>query len=85
MRNDFLRVRVDGKTRIEARNILEILGMSEGDVVNMLLSQICLHRRVPFDVKLGTRYQGVKKIGDRDSMEFIENIMNEQEPSENVP
>lgn len=74
MRNEFLRVRVDGKVRAEARNILAMLGVTEGDAIAMLLSQICLHRKLPFTPEFGDRYKEIPIVSDPETMRFVDGI-----------
>jgi addiction module RelB/DinJ family antitoxin len=44
----------------EAKLILEELNLKLGDVVGMLLTQIVLHRKIPFEVKAKEEDQKIK-------------------------
>ncbi|MEI6416489.1 MAG: type II toxin-antitoxin system RelB/DinJ family antitoxin [Verrucomicrobiota bacterium] len=43
-----LRARVNAKRKITAEEILAKLGLSIGDGINVVLSQICIHQSIPF-------------------------------------
>ena len=47
-----LYVRIEPEVKEQAENILETLGISASNAINMFYKQIILNRGIPFDVKI---------------------------------
>ncbi|MBM3857320.1 MAG: type II toxin-antitoxin system RelB/DinJ family antitoxin [Verrucomicrobia bacterium] len=45
-----LRARVNAKRKMSAEAILDKLGLSLGDGINIFFSQICIHQGIPFSL-----------------------------------
>lgn len=52
LRDDFLRCRVEGTVRREARIILSHLGLSEAAGINLFLNMVRIKRGLPFEAVL---------------------------------
>ena len=50
MKNEILRTRVNPDKRQEAEHVLNELGISTGDAINLFLNQIVIQRGLPFPV-----------------------------------
>jgi len=51
-KNATIQVRIDTKTKNEAKNILDQLHISVSDAIGIFLKQVCLNKGLPFDVKI---------------------------------
>jgi len=51
-KDDIIRVRVKSSLKEETAKIFEKLGMNYSDAINLFLSQVCLRKGLPFDVKI---------------------------------
>lgn len=47
-----MHIRVEPKVKEEVEKILEKLGMTSADAINMYLRQIILNRGIPFEIKI---------------------------------
>ena len=45
-------IKLDVETKAKAKEIFKELGISMGEAVNMFLSQVTLHKGLPFEVKI---------------------------------
>lgn len=52
MRTDTVRAKVSHDTKVSAELILEQLGLSMSEAINLLLVQIKLRRALPFDISI---------------------------------
>lgn len=50
MKTEILRTRVDPEKRRQAEGVLEELGISTGEAINIFLSQVVIQRGLPFAV-----------------------------------
>ena len=47
-----IQTRVDPKTKEDAQNILKKLNLSMSEAISIYLSQITLHKGIPFEIKI---------------------------------
>ena len=52
IKNAYINVRVEEKTKEEVKEILDILGINMSTAIDLFLNQIILNKGLPFDVKL---------------------------------
>lgn len=52
MLNDQIVIRVDNAVRVEAERILNQMGIKTSNAIRMFLTQVCLTKSLPFDIKL---------------------------------
>ncbi|MDR1917574.1 MAG: type II toxin-antitoxin system RelB/DinJ family antitoxin [Christensenellaceae bacterium] len=52
MKTDTISMRVDSSVKQQVEAILEVLGITTADAINMFLKQIILRRGLPIEVKL---------------------------------
>ena len=64
MEKTFLQVRTETKDKEQASIILEELGTNLSSVVNMLLKQIILTKRIPFEIKIPQIYTTEEQIAE---------------------
>jgi addiction module RelB/DinJ family antitoxin len=70
-KNETLHIRVNGAAKLRAEKILDVLGISISDAVNMLIHQIPLLGGLPFDVKVHLAPESVIVRGKEDLYEKL--------------
>ena len=62
-----LHVRMDPTLKINAEKVLEEIGMSSSDAINLFYNQICLKSGIPFEItkdkkkKISQKYEKINK------------------------
>ena len=65
MRSDTVRAKVSHKTKMEAKRILNKLGLSMSEAINLMLVQVSLKKALPFEITMSkTPNAETKKILD---------------------
>ncbi len=47
-----INTRIDPKLKIRAESLLHKLGLSSAEAIRLFYNQVCLHRGLPFEVKI---------------------------------
>ncbi len=71
-----IQTRVDPKIKKSAQNILNTLNISMSEAISMYLSQITLHKGIPFEIKIPNRItaQTLKKSEDGKELHKVSNV-----------
>jgi len=71
-----IQTRVDPKIKKNAQNILNTLNISMSEAISMYLSQITLHKGIPFEIKIPNRItaQTVKKSEEGKELHKVSNV-----------
>ena len=71
-----IQTRVDPKIKKSAQNILNTLNISMSEAISMYLSQITLHKGIPFEVKIPNRItaQTLKKSEEGKELHKVSNV-----------
>ncbi len=71
-----IQTRVDPKIKKSAQNILNKLNISMSEAISMYLSQITLHKGIPFEIKIPNRItaQTLKKSEEGKELHKVSNI-----------
>ncbi len=69
-KNATIQVRIDIKTKNEAKNILDQLHISVSDAIGIFLKQVCLNKGLPFDVKIPNKetVKAMNEARDKDKL-----------------
>ncbi len=65
MRTETVRAKVSYKTKLDAELILEKLGLSMSEAINLMLVQVAMQRALPFDIAMS-------KIPNAETEEILE-------------
>ncbi len=75
----YVRARIDAKTKEQATNALEAMGLSVSDAIRMLMLRVANERRLPFEVvvpNLSTqRAMGELEAGKGKKFNRVEDLM----------
>ncbi len=71
-----IQTRVDPKIKKRAQNILNTLNISMSEAISMYLSQITLHKGIPFEIKIPNRItaQTLKKSEEGKELHKVANV-----------
>ncbi len=71
-----IQTRVDPKIKKSAQSILKTLNISMSEAISMYLSQITLHKGIPFEIKIPNRItaQTLKKSEEGKELHKVSNI-----------
>ena len=71
-----IQTRVDPKIKKSAQNILNRLNISMSEAISMYLSQITLHKGIPFEIKIPNRItaQTLKKSEEGKELHKVSNV-----------
>ena len=71
-----IQTRVDPKIKRNAQNILKTLNISMSEAISMYLSQITLHKGIPFEIKIPNRItaQTLKKSEEGKELHKVSNV-----------
>ena len=71
-----IQTRVDPKIKRNAQNILKTLNISMSEAISMYLSQITLHKGIPFEIKIPNRVtaQTLKKSEEGKELHKVSNV-----------
>ncbi len=71
-----IQTRVDPKIKKSAQNILNTLNISMSEAISMYLSQITLHKGIPFEIKIPNRVtaQTLKKSEEGKELHKVSNV-----------
>jgi len=71
-----IQTRVDPKIKKNAQNILNTLNISMSEAISMYLSQITLHKGIPFEIKIPNRItaQTLKKSEEGKELHKVSNV-----------
>jgi len=71
-----IQTRVDPKIKKSAQNILNTLNISMSEAISMYLSQITLHKGIPFEIKIPNRItaQTLKKSEEGKELHKVSNV-----------
>jgi DNA-damage-inducible protein J len=71
-----IQTRVDPKIKKSAQNILNTLNISMSEAISMYLSQIILHKGIPFEIKIPNRItaQTLKKSEEGKELHKVSNV-----------
>ena len=71
-----IQTRVDPKIKKSTQNILNTLNISMSEAISMYLSQITLHKGIPFEVKIPNRItaQTLKKSEEGKELHKVSNV-----------
>ncbi len=71
-----IQTRVDPKIKKSAQNILNTLNISMSEAISMYLSQITLHKGIPFEIKIPNRItaQTLKKSEEGKELHRVSNV-----------
>ncbi len=71
-----IQTRVDPKIKKSAQNILNTLNISMSEAISMYLSQITLHKGIPFEIKIPNRItaQTLKKSEEGKELHTVSNV-----------
>jgi DNA-damage-inducible protein J len=71
-----IQTRVDPKVKQRAQNILDTLNISMSEAISMYLSQITLHKGIPFDLKIPNKLtaQVLKKSEEGKDLHAVSNV-----------
>jgi len=71
-----IQTRVDPKIKKSAQNILNTLNISMSEAISMYLSQITLHKGIPFEIKIPNRVtaQTLKKSEEGKELHQVSNV-----------
>jgi DNA-damage-inducible protein J len=95
-RNSYISVRADEKVKKEAEFILNKLGLSPSDAINLFYRQVALQKGLPFDVKIPNE-ETISAIDNLengvdveiyeadDYLKMLKNMANKAKVSENTP
>ncbi len=61
-KTDTIHMRIDPAIKDEAENILNCLGVTLADAINIFLNQVILNRGLPFEVKLPIANETTLKV-----------------------
>ena len=65
--SDFIQIRLDSKTKRDATNILDKLGLSPSLAIKIFLKQVIITRAIPFSIVLPNDY--IEELSDEQSVE----------------
>ena len=67
-----INVRIDVQTKSKASKILELLGMTPSEAINLFFKQIIYTQSIPFDVKLPNKetIQAMKELDSGKGVKF---------------
>ena len=71
-----IQTRVDPEIKRSAQNILNTLNISMSEAISMFLSQITLHKGIPFDIKIpnSTTVQALMDSEDGKGLQTVANV-----------
>lgn len=67
-----INVRIDAQTKSKASKILDLLGMTPSEAINLFFKQIIYTQSIPFDVKLPNKetIQALKELDSGKGVKF---------------
>ncbi len=73
-----VRARVDKEVKVSVEHILDRLGLSVSEAINLFMSQIILNRGIPFEVKIPNKTT-LKTFKDTDNNRNLVRCKNSKE------
>lgn len=78
MKAAIVRARVDKEVKVSVEHILERLGLSVSEAINLFMSQIILNKGIPFDIKIPNKTT-LKTFKDTDNDRKLVRCKNSKE------
>ena len=76
MRTATIQARINPRVKAEAQKILNKLNISMSEAISIYLTQVTLHKGLPFEVKIPNALTAstLKKIGEGKELHEVENV-----------
>lgn len=58
-----LNTRIEPEIKEEAEKILQKIGLTSAEAVRLFYTHVCLHKGLPFELKLPTKKKSMRKAG----------------------
>ncbi len=84
-KESLIQVRVDNNSKLELESILDILGLSTSQLFQMLIKQVILKRKIPFEINTNHEEIDYSELSDKEFMKMQNYYLKQLDVGEGIP